>query len=1080
MNKLGKYIFLLLPLTLGSCSLFPSNPDTPVTPGEDIKTFEFVTDDYMTIDDSNPDSKFYLLTLDPGDKYQIKTTVDDKLGDAYRIEYTISEKDKTYPFTLGLDGQIVVNDKVTTEDDRVGSIYANLYKTGKSTRITRKYCIFSIGVNKTADISLTNDGLTYDEATRTYSDSVQSGTTYAIKTRVTATTSYSVVYSFVNDSDKEFASISEVGVVTTNKVTEDKTINIQVATTQKDAPSKIIDKCYLALTLLKDDTPVVNEFRVFSNIDGKEIFDGDALTIVKEDVVTFTITIQGYELTEKMSLSEEGILELDNVNNKVTAIKAGTVTILFKYGEFRLSLDVTVLDKVLESLYNENGADGLIIINGVIHYLDEFYAIYTLGRRGKVDTAKFDIQIDNLSETHKRVHIEYYEGNAVAKLHYDVRFFVTEEYEGVTTSYYMDTFYKNSYYGEAHVLPNKGDIKLLCIPVWFTDSTTFFKESHKTQILEDLDYTLNSSRGEDEFYSLKDYYNIESHDDVNISVTISDFYESGTSYTNYTDMSSSTKANNHKTLATNAINWYFNNTIGDPLSNYDLDSDGLVDGILLFYGANYYGTKDETNRSIAFESENYGDSKYNYNTMCFCPIGSLYGRNKTSDPAIQLGTDDLSTYFRVLFAVNSRTVIHEVGHMFGNIDLYETQLASERYSPAGSNSMQDNNASAHDPYHLNRIGWSKPDIYASSNYNLGDKITVKIDDMQSSGQNIILKKDNSNTNSLYDEYLILELYAPTGVNKYDATHSYKALANTQGIRLWHINSTLEDMSNIVGGVVPKTTEINEDGLYRLAYSNNDVDSEFDVVHFIRNNPDEEYNTNSAFTNGDYLFKEGESFDMATYASQFVNGAKLDNEEKLGWAFTVDTIYSDSTGKVSAIITLTRTDNTRTEFKEEVKLNAQLSTQPTETTEYGNVLVNTKDTFSLIYGYVTPPKVYNQNYPITQTGGMCLFPDQSGYGNGGYLELTILEQEGKEVLINSVTLVKSQLTNVTPTAIVGGDIISGKVSETEDTLPDGYNGIAYTYTVNAKSIKIMNSVTDNVSSHWSVLPLFSLIVEYTVR
>ncbi len=38
--------------------------------------------------------------------------------------------------------------------------------------------------------------------------------------------------------------------------------------------------------------------------------------------------------------------------------------------------------------------------------------------------------------------------------------------------------------------------------------------------------------------------------------------------------------------------------------------------------------------------------------------------------------------------------------MFGNVDLYEDQFASERYSPAGSFVMQDRNFGSHDPFTL--------------------------------------------------------------------------------------------------------------------------------------------------------------------------------------------------------------------------------------------------------------------------------------------------------------------------------------------------------------------------------------------
>ena len=44
--------------------------------------------------------------------------------------------------------------------------------------------------------------------------------------------------------------------------------------------------------------------------------------------------------------------------------------------------------------------------------------------------------------------------------------------------------------------------------------------------------------------------------------------------------------------------------------------------------------------------------------------------------------------------------------------------------------MQSYNYGSHDPHQVNLIGWSKPDIYASSDYELGDEITIKLSELK--------------------------------------------------------------------------------------------------------------------------------------------------------------------------------------------------------------------------------------------------------------------------------------------------------------------------------------------------------------
>ena len=95
-------------------------------------------------------------------------------------------------------------------------------------------------------------------------------------------------------------------------------------------------------------------------------------------------------------------------------------------------------------------------------------------------------------------------------------------------------------------------------------------------------------------------------------------------------------------------------------------------------------------------------------------------------------------------------MIHEVGHQFGADDLYEYAAKDEeKHYPCGAFSMQDNDSGSHDPFQTNLIGWAKPDIYAAKDYNVGDKITISIDDFQGSGNNILLTKDWNEYNSLF-------------------------------------------------------------------------------------------------------------------------------------------------------------------------------------------------------------------------------------------------------------------------------------------------------------------------------------------
>ena len=180
-----------------------------------------------------------------------------------------------------------------------------------------------------------------------------------------------------------------------------------------------------------------------------------------------------------------------------------------------------------------------------------------------------------------------------------------------------------------------------------------------------------------------------------MDIKVSDFYSSDTSYQDYSD-NLEDKVDNSHILATDAITWYFLNNPNESFNNYDLNNDGYLDGVVLLYAANNYGAKEDNNNSYAFASVNTDENEYRYNTMCFCPIAGLYGLEK-KEPTTQLMTLDLDQAFAKDFRSSSRTIIHEIGHMFGNKDLYEKGSSQDKYYPAGAFVMQSYNYAVASP-----------------------------------------------------------------------------------------------------------------------------------------------------------------------------------------------------------------------------------------------------------------------------------------------------------------------------------------------------------------------------------------------
>ena len=1046
-------LLIVFSLLLNGCSFLLEPDDGDV--GEVLEDFEFVTDGKMTVEDSDY-GDYYRVTLHGGEGYQIKTDVDDKLGEDYYLIYS-TDDDIEGKFTLSDDGYIQVAENV--EENEVFSIDVDLYNEGSYRRVAHKYFFLSLLSGDYAEITLGGDGIEYDEESDSYSLTLESGSALLLSTEVRYNTAYTLSFALADVSSSAFMNVNSDGLITTVEVDEDKSGEIIIETIGRDG---VLDTLRLTVNLKKSTAPL-DELRVTDVHTGDRLSDGDRLTVYCGKELAFSVKYGGEAVSEVITVDAPDVLSVDTEANAVRAISVGECSVTFTYNSKTLTVTVTVLEDELISLSANGGGRDFVIINNNLHFLGGMYAEYTSGERKQItDTSLITYVLADLDASFKTVSFTYTDGKGEASVEYDVEYYLTEEYVGHSTAYDSNDFLSNYYTGSVSALPKAGTVKILVIPVWFCDSSLFFKEEHKTEILEDIEYTMMGDRPEGEFLSAKQYYEAQSYGAIDMDITVSEFYSSDTSYTDYSD-NIEEKSKNTAFLANDAIDWYFSEHREESFEDYDLNGDGYLDGLVLYYGSNYYGQESDGNSSTAYAKTNNDNKNYHFNTLSFCPIGGLYGLKRV-DLAPQLAASDLSEEYKSAFRTSSKTVIHEMGHMFGNDDLYEDALAAERFSPAGGFVMQDNNYGSHDPYHVNRIGWSLPEIYASSDYSLGDRITVHMGDFQSTGQNIILTNRWNSANSLYDEYIIIELFAPEGLNRYDSEISFFGMLEG-GIRVWHIYSYLTELHGD-----EKTYEIIDGRQYSLSASNNDVEYEHDLVHLIRNNPDETFNTTSMIHNGKTLFGVGDTFDMSTFSSQFQNGDLLDNGEKLGWAFTVDCIYREVDGKYGAVLTLERTDNERTEFSTEAELNRSDLSTPEGIEDYTGEIFGEDGDFTFTYKYNTPPSAYEQGYPISDKG-MCLFA--SADGDGGYIEISAKDIDERTVTIKSISITYSKLTNAALTVLSGEDVVTGERFTPEDSSLYGY-----TYEVGASTVRIQNQYSEAIN-HWSVIALYSISIEYSI-
>lgn len=239
---------------------------------------------------------------------------------------------------------------------------------------------------------------------------------------------------------------------------------------------------------------------------------------------------------------------------------------------------------------------------------------------------------------------------------------------------------------------------------------------------------------------------------------------------------------------------------------------------------------------------------------------------------------------------DSHTLIHETGHLLGLLDYY---AESGNYSPTGHVDMMDYSIGDETAYSKMALNWTRP-------YVIKGSTTIKIKDFESSGD-LILVNDNWN-GSMMDEYLLLELYTPEKLNKFDVIHEQvnAKLMNKTGVKIYHVDSRVAFYENKIRPV----KYINEGGYSKsntrigLAHSNTIRNSteftKYALYHLL------EKSGNNTFFNGgeasnDTLFYANDTFGINTFKDY-----KFHDGSSLGYVIKIDSIINNE-----ATITFTK-------------------------------------------------------------------------------------------------------------------------------------------------------------------------------
>ena len=426
----------------------------------------------------------------------------------------------------------------------------------------------------------------------------------------------------------------------------------------------------------------------------------------------------------------------------------------------------------------------------------------------------------------------------------------------------------HSIYSNIDNAPSVGELNILVVPVQFGDTDINADEKTRLDIY-------NAYFGDEEttgFESVSSYFYKTSYGRLKISGVVTPWYQTNVTSRigNETQVAS---------LADRALDWY-KQSFNDDATTFDSDSNGYIDCICLIYNvpSNYNGN----------------DNLWAY----------TYWANNVSN----IASPNVSTFFwaSTSFMYESRycdidghTYIHEMGHALGLDDYYNYDDYSYE-NVAGGYIMQSHNVGDHDPFSKMALGWVDPLVVYGST-------TVTLESFTESGQCIVLKgNQDQNMNSPFDEYIVIDLYTPTNLNKFDSDHllsaGYPQGPKTTGVRIWHVDSRLAKYHSRGSWSYELVSEI-EDGYYYQTACSNSTDfmgygtsiSEcinYRLLHLL------EKDNRFDFKDGDYfdandMWYAGESFTFEKYNQYFADYPTLNNGEMFNFEITVDTIINNT-------------------------------------------------------------------------------------------------------------------------------------------------------------------------------------------
>lgn len=456
-----------------------------------------------------------------------------------------------------------------------------------------------------------------------------------------------------------------------------------------------------------------------------------------------------------------------------------------------------------------------------------------------------------------------------------------------------------------------GKEHILVLPIVFTDKTFTSSE------LEEIK-TLTGGKAEDTKYweSLGSFYEKSSYGNLELEFSYADPVSMGMTakayYNTYCRSESDETYGKGAAMALKkGVQAYKAANGADSTKKFDSDGDGYIDSVIMIYAETYTPTYDyDGGLYWAFMYYDYysdaGKLTWEYPTASTSsPVGRTYFW--ASLDFFYDGTGSRASHT----GIDAHTLIHEFGHVLGAPDYYNTDSSSSSSLPeaTGGKIMMAYNVLDQDAFNKFQYNWVKP------TYVFGEA-EITLSSFTETGQFLLLTDENGWNETAFDEYVLVELFTPTGLNKLDSEEYYEGFAgegsttgySSSGVRIWHVDNRLGKYSYSKQDFIEyySDTDVKEGNVWDdnygpyVAAANGESDDAsicsgkgYEALSLISSKGKKFTKTNLSVDSD--LFHAGDSFSLneSKYQKYFANSSHMNNGNQFPYKIEVSSLSDTS-------------------------------------------------------------------------------------------------------------------------------------------------------------------------------------------